>query len=175
MYGILNIGFGSLLPHLVSFYGEVGISAETAAWAFSLYAVISFGARIGAGALGDRFDKQRLLQVAFATLAVGIFATGFASQTWHTVFFIVLIGAGYACGGVLIPALITDIYGPRAFALVFSFVIVPGALLAMLGPGIVGWGADISGSYQLAFWVLGVFTLLAIPAVSAAPTTAKAI
>ena len=160
---VLNLGFGGLLPHMVQYFKDVGIAESTSATAFGIYAVVAVAARIGGGALADRFDKRRVIAFGFLVLALGIIGSAFVTEVWHLAFFILLLGPGFSVAFVAVPAFIAELFGPRIFPIAFAVAILPGTLLTLFAPAFTGWIYDTMGTYQPAFFIFGGVTLLGIP------------
>ena len=158
-----NLGFSALLPHVGVFFKDVGIVESVTALAFTFYGVASIISRVGSGFLGDRFNKATLLMLSFLFQAIGVLGLSFASEAWHLGFMVLLVAPGAAGFLVVTPALVADVFGPRAVPLVFSFALFPGMIIGMFGPGIAGWMADTLGSYQPAFWAGAVMAFIGVP------------
>ena len=157
LYFAANFGFASVLPHAVTSFAQGGIPYETSAVAFTYYAIASVIAGLIGGVLGDAFNKRWVAALGALALAMGLLGSGFATQTWHLGFFVLLIGPGYSIMLSVLPSLLAEVFGARVFPVVFGFVFFPALIFVIGGPALVGWISDSQGSYQLA-WVLATLT-----------------
>ncbi len=162
-YIVINVSVTAIFPHIVVYFKDVGIAEATTALVFSAYAIVSIISRIGGGAIGDRYNKRYTLAIASFILALGMFGTGFISSTWHVIFFVLLIGPAFSVTLSVVPTLVADVFGARAFAIAFSWIMLPGMLVSLVGPGTVGWLADVNGTYRYAFLGLAVIILSSVP------------
>ena len=175
LFVVSNLGFSGILPHLLLFFQDVGLPAKIAALSFTFYGVTSLLGRLSGGILGDRFDKRRVAAIAFTLLGVGFVGMSFTSEPWHLVFFVLLMAPGFGMVSPVIPSLVADTFGAKAFPIIYSLVIVPGTVITLFAPATVGWIADTFGSYQLAFYsagglaLLGVLMALRLPAPAEQP------
>ena len=163
VYTTAFLALSGMLPHLLQFYREVGIPGDLAAYSFSAYAVASLIGRIGGGYLGDRIDKRRIISASHLAIGIGTLGIAYTSEPWHLLYFSIFVGVGYAVAAPVIPALISDVFGIRSFALLYGLSIVPATAFWMVAPGFAGWVADRFGTYQPIFAGLAWVTLLAAP------------
>ena len=162
-YAIVNTSVTALLPHIVVYFKDVGIAEAITASAFGVYALVSIVSRIGGGAIGDRFNKQLTLAIATLVLAFGVLGTAYITEVWHMAFFTLFVAAGYSVTLSVVPTIISEIYGTKAFAVVFSWVMLPGMIISLGGPVLVGFIADINGGYRESFIGLFIIIFLAAP------------
>ena len=163
VYTTAFLSLSGMLPHLLQFYREVGIPGDLAAFSFSGYAVASLIGRIGGGYLSDRIDKRRIIAASHLAIGLGTIGIAYTSEPWHLLYFSLFVGIGYAIAAPAIPALISDVFGTRSFALLYGLSILPATLFWMIAPGFAGWVSDHFGTYQLVFAGMGWVTLLATP------------
>jgi MFS family permease len=65
--------------------------------------------------------------------------------------FVILFGLGLGGSAVLVPLLIGECFGLRAFGKVLGVVMISATLGAATGPVVTGRIFDVMGSYHLAF------------------------
>jgi cyanate permease len=65
--------------------------------------------------------------------------------------FAIFFGMGLGGGAVLVPLLIGECFGLRAFGTVLGLVMISATLGAASGPVVTGRIFDVTGSYTLAF------------------------
>ncbi len=162
-----GVAGSAVVLHQMPYLDSVGISREAAGTLIIVLSLANVGGRLLFGWLGDIFEKRWCFAICTVVKAVGVFA--FAMSTTTSQFVPSLIALGIGFGGLipLRPALQVEFFGMRAFAtvqgLLMAFITVGG----IISPLFAGWMYDINQSYRLAFVVLGVATLAAIPMVMA--------
>jgi MFS family permease len=160
--------FGALLPsaalypHIVLYLGDVGIDTEIAAFAIATMSISSNLGRLGGGLLGDRLDKRLVLFAGLIGLGLGTFAFAFVRETWHLAI-LLLIGPSYGALGPLIPTLVGDLFGRRAFALLLGLCMLPSTIILFGVPSAAGWVSDSFGSYRPAWIAVALVTLAIAP------------
>ncbi|ARO13836.1 major facilitator superfamily protein [Ketogulonicigenium robustum] len=142
-YGLSQF-YRAFLAVLTPYLGaDIGMTPETLATASSLWFVAFAALQIPVGIALDRVGPRRTSALLFG-LGTGGGAALFAlaSQPWHIVLAMMLIGAG--CAPVLVASyyIFARIYSPAVFATLAGAVISIGSL------------GNISSSYPLA-WALG--------------------
>ena len=73
------------------------------------------------------------------------------NSSWALPGFVILVGMGLGGGAVLIPLLVGECFGLRAFGKVLGVVTISATLGAATGPVVTGRIFDVTGSYKLAF------------------------
>lgn len=106
------------------------------------------------GFLGDRGDRRRLLAFGVGLWSLATVGTAFAQDFGQMFLARSLLGVGEASYGVVAPALLADLFEPRARARVMGFFYLAMPLGTAVGYGLGGvvqahWG------WRAAFWVVG--------------------
>jgi MFS family permease len=134
---------------------EVGVTAITAAWAFSFMMLLNVAGNIGAGILADRFRRKNVLAIAYfmrGCAYVVLLAIPSTTGLWA---FATLAGVSWGGTAAVTKALTADVYGVRALGTIsgisFGFHQVGGALSVLLA----GVLQDVTGSYALPFAIVG--------------------
>jgi MFS family permease len=112
---------------------------------------LSVVGRVGFGVLADRFTKKRIMCWALILHAFAVLCLLEIDRFGALPSFVVLFGIGIGGGAVLIPLLIGECFGLRAFGKVLGVVTISATLGAAAGPVLTGRIFDVTGSYQLAF------------------------
>lgn len=125
---------------------------------------MSVGGRLGFGWLGDKYDRRRIVAIAFAMVTAGLFFFGYAPTAglWLLVPFIFLFGVGYGGSTAVRPSIVSEYFGRANFGTVFGLIVGINAIGGIIGPPLAGWVYDTWGSYQGA-WLA--YTGLAVAAV----------
>jgi MFS family permease len=149
------------LIHLVPMLTDRGVSARNAAFATSLFGGALIIGRVGTGYLLDRFFASYVAAFLFVGAGLGILllwsgATGGAA--FAAAF---LVGMGVGAEGDIITYQVGRYFGLRAFGEIYGYILITYTLGGMVGPLLMGFGFDATGSYS---FVLGTFLLATIGA-----------
>ena len=157
-FWILSLGhllwaFGSisLISHLPAFLTDQGFESQVAARSLALAIGCSVIGRLSFGVLSDRFTKGRILSVALILHALAVLCLFRVHAFGALPGFVILFGMGLGGVAVLIPLLVGECFGLRAFGKVLGLVTISATLGGAVGPVVTGRIFDVMGSYQVAF------------------------
>ncbi|MBV8359087.1 MAG: hypothetical protein JO189_14295, partial [Deltaproteobacteria bacterium] len=121
--------------------------AASAALALSsVHALITVG-KPTMGAVGDFIGAHKALAGAFAICALGIVLMGDAGRTPLLALGIFFYAFMLATPIALVPVILLEIAGSRSLGTLFGLLFFVQTIGAAIGPIIVGWVFDITGSY----------------------------
>ena len=145
--------FGSmaLIGHLPAFLNDHGFEIETAAGYLSLAIGLSVVGRLSFGMLADRYAKKWIMSAALLLHTLAVLCLFRVDSFGALPGFVFLFGMGIGGGAVLVPLLIGEYFGLRAFGKVLGVVTISATLGAAIGPVVTGRIFDVTGSYELAF------------------------
>jgi predicted MFS family arabinose efflux permease len=139
----------------------VGFSPAEAAWAYSTLFFFSIAGKSLFGFLSDRFAKRAVNLVCFLfTLAGALLVLRVShANVW---FFCLLFGLGY--GGVTVSTrlVLADLFGLRSLGKLLAIMMSAETLLGGCGNLLAGRLFDITGSYQAAFKVMAVCSMVSV-------------
>jgi MFS family permease len=160
----------AVVTHVMPCLTSIHISRANSSLIASSLSLVSIVGRLGLGWLGDRFDKRRVMGIAFAMMCGALVCFGFASTTVVLLLtpFLILFGIGYGGNNTLRASVIREFFGRSNFGAIHGFVLGIIALGTIAGPPLAGWVFDNWGSYQ-PIWLA--FAGLAAIAALAAMTT----
>jgi len=159
-----TFGSMSIIAHLPAFLGDRGFESHAAAGVLSFAIGFSVIGRVSFGFLADRFTKRRILSWAFVLQALAVLCLFRVQWSGALPGFVVLFGLGLGGGAVLIPLLVGECFGLRAFGKVLGVVMIAATLGGAAGPVVTGHIFDVTGSYRLAF----IFHVVALTAAAVA-------
>lgn len=165
--GLQYMGVHAVIVHQIPFLTSIGLSAQTAALVMTLAIVLSLVGRFWFGWLADTRDTRILMAISFLFTAGGLFVLAFTQSTWHIGLFLLTFGVSYASRAPLSGAMQGEYFGRKSFGAIQGLLHSLTVATGIAGPVITGWLYDISGSYQLAFLVMGGVVLLSVPAILA--------
>lgn len=167
--------------HIVPYVITLHIDPLQAATVLSLAAGVSIPARIGMGGLADRIGNRLGLLVCLSMAVLAFAILPFARGMMALYFFSVLYGIGLWTTSAVMSPFIADLFGLKAHGAIFSCTVFSGTIGGGLGPVLVGYLFDLTGSYQqgfllcLAVSLVSLATLLTIasPAPGSDPVSAR--
>ena len=145
-----SFGSMSIIGHLPAFLTDQGFE-KMAAGALSLAIGCSIVGRLSFGMLADRFGKKGLMSLALILHALAVLCLFRIHSSGALPAFVILFGLGLGGGAVVVPLLIGECFGLRAFGKILGVITISATLGAATGPVLTGRIFDVLGSYDLAF------------------------
>jgi len=145
-----SFGSMSIIGHLPAFLTDQGFE-KLAAGSLSMAIGCSVVGRLSFGILSDRFTKKRIMSLTLILHALAVLCLFRVHSFWAIPAFVILFGLGLGGGSVLVPLLIGEYFGLRAFGKVLGVITISSTLGAATGPVMTGRIFDVMGSYDLAF------------------------
>lgn len=161
---LANLGMTAIIVHQIPFLtSSAGVSSGLAAASVTAMTFLSLGGRLGFGHLADIMDKRRVLAGSFAAAGLSLLLFASVHRPWQALYAIPVFALGF--GGLIPvrPAFQAEYFGLRAFGAIQGLVFTISMLGSLVGPVFAGWVYDQTGSYRLAFVLLSVGALLAVP------------
>ena len=162
MFSARHFVTGSVALFLIPLLQERGMSLTDAATILSLMALVGMPGRVGFAWLGDRMDKRVVIGFCFIFQSVGIILFTLLGGTLGIIFFLVLYSPTYSGVLPLIPAMQADYFGRKWFATIRGMMAPIATISVVSGPLAVTAIRDLTGSYEPAFFALGVANVLAL-------------
>ena len=163
LFGIFVGTFAGLLVngHLAPIIAEAGVAKG--ALAVSIFAVGNTAGRILWGFFFDRI-KYLAIPASLACLAVVLFILSITSIPWLIMACVALIGFGFGGNFVIYASALSSHFDVASFPKLYPICFLGYGLAGIIGPGIGGYIADQTGSYESALYtcigMLAVATLL---------------
>jgi OFA family oxalate/formate antiporter-like MFS transporter len=169
--GMSLIGLGSVavVAHQVAFLEEeLDFPPLVASLAQMAVPIVSLAGRLGFGWLADYVDKRKVLAVAYLFIAVGIVLMATVQSAWQVPLYLMIFAPGWGGSISVRPALQAEYFGLRAFGGIQGLMYFVGSVGSFTGPVFAGAIYDVTDSYRLAFLIVALAVLVAVPAVLAA-------
>ncbi len=159
---VLNsASINGVLAHLSALLTDRGISVEEAALGLGVLGAASLGGRLVVGGLLDRFRAQRVAFLTLLPAAAGILLLARASAVLTSYLAAGLIGIGMGAEADVTPYLLKRYFGLRSFSTLYGLTWTFYAFAASIGPVLLGFSFDSTGSYTFMLVVLSVAMALA--------------
>ena len=146
--------------HFIISLRDLGIPVQTGAWIWGATMGFSGAAQIFGGWLGDRVPKNVALCVFGLLQAVGVIFATFLTEIYLAPIFVVIYGLGFGARIPLGTAIRGEYFGRRAFGKVLGISMVPMSIMMFAAPIFAGWMFDVQGSYNMAFYILAVISIV---------------
>jgi len=149
VYGVSGIPWQGLLAHLVMWGVDMGSTMAAAGTFLTAMMMPSIVSKIGGGWLGDRYNKQRIIAISYAScLLIILWGWQGIHTSQHLIIFALLMGisAGFPIG--LYTPLLGDLFGRANVGSLFGILTMGHSLIGGCGPLLWGKLFEISGSYN---------------------------
>jgi MFS family permease len=156
---LVSLALNGCLIHLVPLLTDRGISPKTAALSASVLGGATLLGRLGTGFLLDRFFAGNVAIVFFSLGALGVLMLWTGAGGWLSFLVAILLGLGIGAEGDIMPYLVSRYFGLRAFGEIYAYVLAIYTLGAVVGPILMGFAFDATGSYDLVLIPFLVVTL----------------
>lgn len=103
------------------------------------------------GGLADRIGNRSGFYVCLTLSVAAFLVLQFSRTPGMLYFFAVLYGLGLWATGAIMSPYLADLFGLKAHGSIFAGAVFSGTLGGGLGPMVVGFTFDLTGSYRLGF------------------------
>ena len=142
-----------IMLHITPHAMDIGIPATTAAGILSAIAGASIIGRLFVGFVADRLGYRTCMICCFSVLISAFLWLQLADQLWMLYLFALFYGMGHGGHFTLISPLVAEHFGIRSHGVLFGIVLFAGTFGGALGPILAGRLFDITGTYNIAFWI----------------------
>jgi MFS family permease len=150
--------------HLPSYLKDHGLTPGVATTALALIGLFNVFGTYAAGSLGQRLAKRHILATIYALRSVAIVAFISVPLTPTTVYvFSAVMGVLWLSTVPPTNALVAQIFGVRYMSMLSGFVFLSHQIGSFLGVWLGGRLYDMTGSYDIVWWIavgLGIFAAL---------------
>ena len=156
-YSVIFAIVQQFILHLQS--PQVGFSPAGAAWAYSALFFFSLSGKSFFGFLSDRFEKCAVNLVCCLMMLAGTLLVLKINQA-NTWFFCLLFGLGY--GGITVTTrlVLVELFGLRSLGKLLAIMMSAETIMGGGGNLLTGFLFDTTGSYQAAFRVMAVCSII---------------
>ena len=161
-YFLFNFCLQMVMVHLVNYATDIGIASLIAATFISIIGVGSILGRLIMGTASDRIGSNNALLICCAIIMTTLVFLIFTKEVW--MFYLFAIVFGFAYGGEVpqMPVLVGRFFGLRAVAALVGVVVFGATVGGAIGAWVGGQVFDVTQSYQVAFTIAAIASLLAV-------------
>jgi sugar phosphate permease len=155
------VGSLAVIVHVIPYLDESGGFTEEGAAMIAMG--IPFGSLVGGlvfGWLADYLSKRWLLAVSWMLQGLGILIFAAVDSPWQAAVFLVVFGPALGGAFTLLPALLPEYFGLRAFGTIQGLLMAAATLGGFMGPIFAGAVYDVMESYRLAFFLLALISCI---------------
>jgi MFS family permease len=164
-----NFATAAFVVHQIPYLErELALSKAVAGSTVALFTLTSIVGRLGFGILADRYSKRGIMAVSMALVAIGLPMLAVTTELWVAMLAIVLIAPGFGGSIPVRPAMLADYFGTKTFGSVNGIMALVMTTGGAIGPWVVGYVVDVTGGYELGWWISAAVVVLGIPAILAA-------
>lgn len=157
--GLLVVG--NLKPLALS----MGLGSGAATLCISIFAVGNATGRITWGQIHDRIGSKRAIAYSLTFLGVSLLPLLLLGNQTAILASVLLIGIGFGACFVVYASSMVELFGVRHFPRLYPICFVGYGVAALIGPGVGGFVADVTGGYAPAILLSAAIVLLAAPLV----------
>lgn len=160
----MSIGYCtfSLMVHVVPHSIGLNMSPAGAATVLAAYGGFNVAGRLALGNAADRIGDRQIYLIGFIITALAFSGLIAANQIWTLYLFVSLAGLAQGGMGAVGSPMLAELFGLRSHGLIFGVANVGYTIGAALGPIITGYIFDVTGSYQEAFILCAVISLIGV-------------
>lgn len=165
--------------HQTKYLVEIGFSSTSAAWALGLVSLFGIPGQIFLGHLSDRIGREWIWSASTVGFAI-CFVTLIALKYFPTMVlvYVMVIAQGFLGYGLtsIMGAVVAEIFQGRSFGTIFGTIMFVALAGGAAGPWVTGLIHDVAGSYQIAFLLGIVVSVVSAAAIwLAAPREVRAV
>jgi len=149
-----------IIVHIVVHAAELGIPAGRSAVVLAMVGVGSLVGRLTGGGVSDRIGNRPTTAAALTLMAAGFIWLLVARDLWMLLVFSILFGLAYGEILCMISLLPAELFGLKNQGVILGMIIFASTIGGSLGPVVAGRIFDLTGSYQTAFRICVVISVL---------------
>jgi MFS family permease len=157
-----GFSLSAILLHLAPHAADLGISATSAANLIAMIGAASVVGKVWLGSATDRIGNKNVYLIGFALLAASLFGLVPLTQLSTLYLFAMVFGLAYGALAAAHSPLVAWLFGIRQHGLIFGVSFNGWTTGCALGPIFAGYVFDSTGSYQLAFLVCGLLSVVGL-------------
>jgi cyanate permease len=163
LYGLVASGIGLFNESVLA---ERGFAPEVYHQALAITAITGLAGNFVAGAWAERGSLRGVLIAAMIVLGGALAALPHVSTTWHVILQAVAMGVAGGFVMVVFFSFWGRTYGQTHLGRIQGAAQALTVLASALGPLVLAWSVDATGSYAIAFYALAI-TVMALAAAAA--------
>ena len=152
----------SVMVHIVPHAMDIGYSPVRAASIISVIGGVSILGRVIIAGSSDRIGSRRAMIICSLILVISLSLLYFTRELWQLYLFAAIYGFSHGGFAAMVSPLVAELFGTRFHGSLYGVITFCGTGGGAIGPLIAGRIFDVSASYQLAFLILIVASVIAL-------------
>jgi len=152
----------TVLIHITSYAMDSGISNINAASLVAIIGGVSIAGRVIIGGAGDKIGCRRALVITFIITFTSLLWLYHAKGLWQLRMFAIFYAIAHGGSLSLMSPLLAELFGTRALSSLFGIVLFFGTAGAGTGPIVAGRIYDVTNSYQNAFLIMIIASIVGL-------------
>ncbi|MFC1914979.1 MFS transporter [Chloroflexota bacterium] len=166
MVSMMFLCFGAcvqtIMVHIVPHATDSAITSISAATILAVIGGVSTASRVILGTASDRIGNKRAITISFIMMFIALILLLFTKDLWMFYLFALIFGLAYGGWSALISVIVAELFGLASLGVILGAVIFGATVGDAFAPFLAGRIFDITGSYQLAFLICVVLSIIAI-------------
>jgi len=154
--------FFSMQVHIAPYATDIGISATGAATILATIGGATVIGHIGLGSVGDKIGYKSAFLIGIILVALAVFVLLLARELWTFYLFAVFLGLAFGDCGTQESPLVVWLFGLTSHGVILGFCAFSFTLGAAIGPVMSGYIFDVTGNYQVAFFVFAALSIVTV-------------
>jgi len=162
MFGCLGFSWFSIMVHIVPHVTDLGISTASAANILAAMGGASVIGNVVLGVAADRIGNKQVCVIGFILVVICLFFLVAVKEVW--MFYLFAVGFGIGQGGCSTSEspLIARLFGLSSHGSILGVVSFGFTMGAAVGPLLTGYIFDVTGSYQMAFFICAAVSVVGL-------------
>lgn len=152
----------TVLIHITSYAMDSGISSINAASLVAIIGGVSIAGRVIIGGAGDKIGCRRALVITFIITVASLLWLYHAEGLWQLRMFAIFYAIAHGGSLSLMSPLLAELFGTRALSSLFGIILFFGTAGAGTGPIVAGRIYDVTNSYQYAFLIMIIASIVGL-------------
>ena len=152
----------TVLTQIAAHASDVGISTTVAATVLGAIGGSSIIGRLVMGFVSDKVGNKLVFVMGLVLMAVSLFLVGYTRELWMFYLFAALYGYAHGTLYTMFTPLLAELFGIRSLGAIVGVFIFVGTLGGSIGPVLAGRIFDLTQSYQIAFLLCLMLSIIAI-------------
>jgi len=173
MFLCYGVCIQAVIVHIVPHATDLGITAASAASTLAIVGGMSVAGRVLMGNASDRIGTKPSSIICFTLILAALLWLLVAKEVWAFYLFAIIFGFGYGGMASLSSPIAAELFGMSSHGVILGAIFCGMALGETAGPIITGYIFDTAASYQPAFLVCAMLSIIAIILASLLSPTAN--
>ena len=156
-----SFGVQAILVHIVSHATDLRISQTIAANILVFIGGLSIAGRVIMGSAGDRIGNKRAVTIVLILVTASLFWLLITKEVWMFFLFAAIFGFGYGGFAGLLSPIVAELFGLSSLGAILGGLFFGITIGGAIGPLLAGYIFDTAGSYNLAFLIYGIVSIIA--------------